>query len=62
MSDGGFLGEIALVAGSDRTATATCATDCELLEFGSHEFGRVMETFPEVRSRVASAMVRRPRP
>jgi len=60
MSDGGFLGEIALIEGRDRTATATCATDCELLEFGSFEFGRVMATFPDVRARVESALARRP--
>ena len=60
MSDGGFLGEIALIEASERTATATCATDCELLEFGSHEFGRVMATFPDVRSRVEGAVARRP--
>ena len=60
MSDGGFLGEIALIEATDRTATATCATDCELLEFGSFEFGRVMATFPDVRSRVEAAVARRP--
>jgi CRP-like cAMP-binding protein len=60
MSDGGFLGEIALVEDGDRTATATCATDCELLEFGSWEFGRVMATFPDVRARVEAAVARRP--
>lgn len=60
MSDGGFLGEIALIQGSDRTATATCATDCELLEFGTFEFGRVMATFPDVRTRVEYALARRP--
>ena len=47
-------------AATDRTATATCATDCELLEFGSFEFGRVMATFPDVRSRVEAAVARRP--
>lgn len=60
MSDGGFLGEIALVETGDRTATATCATDCELVELGSHEFGRVMATFPDVRARVEAAVARRP--
>ena len=60
MSDGGFLGEIALIEKSDRTATATCATDCELLELGSFEFGRVMATFPDVRARVEAAVARRP--
>jgi len=60
MSTGGFLGEVALVEGTDRTATATCATDCEILEFGSFEFGRVMATFPDVRARVQAAVARRP--
>ncbi len=60
MSDGGFLGEIALIKTSERTATATCATDCQLLELGSFEFGRVMATFPDVRARVEAAVARRP--
>jgi trk system potassium uptake protein TrkA len=60
MSAGGFLGEVALIEGSERTATATCATDCELLEFGSFEFGRVMAAFPDVRARVEAAIARRP--
>ena len=62
MSDGGFLGEIALVEGRERTATVTCATDCDLVELGSFEFGRVMETFADVRARVEAAVARRPHP
>jgi CRP-like cAMP-binding protein len=62
MSDGGFLGEIALVEGSERTATVTCATDCELVELGSFEFGRVLARFPDVRARVEAAVARRPHP
>ena len=58
--DGGFIGEVALIEGSGRTATATCTTACELLEFGSFEFGRVMATFPDVRARVEAAAARRP--
>jgi CRP-like cAMP-binding protein len=58
--DGGFIGEVALIEGGERTATATCATPCELLEFGSFEFGRVMDTFPDVRARVEAAAARRP--
>ena len=58
--DGGFVGEVALIEGSGRTATATCATACELLEFGGFEFGRVMATFPDVRARVEAAAARRP--
>ena len=58
--DGGFIGEVALIEGSGRTATAICATACELLELGSFEFGRVMATFPDVRARVEGAAARRP--
>ena len=60
MSDGGFLGEIALTDGGDHTATATCATDCELLAFGSFEFGRLIDRFPDVRARIDAAKARRP--
>ncbi len=60
MTDGGFLGEIGLIEDRDRTATATCVTDCELVEFGSFEFDRVMATFPDVRVRVEAAAARRP--
>jgi CRP-like cAMP-binding protein len=58
--DGGFIGEVALIEATGRTATATCASACELLEFGSFEFGRVMSTFPDVRARVEAAAARRP--
>ena len=60
MSDGGFLGEIALTHESKRTATATSTTDCELVEFGAWEFSRLMATFPDVRARVDAAAARRP--
>ena len=60
MTDGGFLGEISLMEGTEHTASATCATDCELVELGAHEFGRVMATFPDVRARVEAAAARRP--
>ena len=62
MTDGGFLGEVALIEDRERTATVTCETDCELLEFGSFEFGRVMARFPDVRARVEAAVARRPHP
>jgi CRP-like cAMP-binding protein len=60
MSAGGFLGEVALLEDSERTASVTCATDCELVRFGRHEFGRVIATFPDVRARVEAAVARRP--
>jgi CRP-like cAMP-binding protein len=60
MTDGGFIGEISLMEGTPHTATATCETDCELVELGNYEFGRVMATFPDVRARVEAAAARRP--
>jgi CRP-like cAMP-binding protein len=60
MSDGGFLGEIALVEGTTHTATATCTTACEFVQLGRHEFGRVMARFPDIRARVDAAVARRP--
>ena len=60
MSSGGSLGEVALVEGRTRTATAICTTPCQLLQFGSFEFGRLMATFPDVRARVEAAVARRP--
>ena len=60
MRDGGFIGEVALIEGGARTATAICATTCELLEFGSFEFGRVMASFPDVRTRLEAAVAQRP--
>src|SRR5919112_686621 len=52
MMAGGFLGEVALVEHGPRTATAVCVTDCRLLEIGSHEFERLIATFPDVRTKV----------
>ena len=52
MSDGGFLGEIALVEETTHTATVTCTSACEFVELGRHEFGRIIARFPEVRERV----------
>jgi len=60
MSDGGFLGEIGLVKETTHTATVTCTTDCEFVQLGSHEFGRVMARFPDVGTRVEAAVARRP--
>lgn len=60
LSRGGFVGEIGMLEGASRTATVTCATDCEFLEFGSFELGRVLETFPTIRARVDAALTRRP--
>lgn len=59
MTAGGFLGEIALLDGRPRTATATCVTDCRLLEIRAHEFERLVDTLPAVHQRVRGAIDRR---
>ena len=61
MTAGGFLGEIALVERGPRTATATCVTDCRLLELRRHEFERLLETMPDVARRIQAAIERRAR-
>lgn len=61
MTAGGFLGEIALIEHGARTATATCVTDCRLLEIRRHEFERLMDTMPAVHRRIRAAIERRAR-
>ena len=61
MTAGGFLGEIALVEHGARTATATCVTDCRLLEIRRHEFDRLLATMPELQARIRRAVARRAR-
>lgn len=61
MTAGGFLGEIALVEQGRRTASATCVTDCRLLEIHRHEFERLVDTMPAVHDRIRAAIERRAR-
>lgn len=61
LTAGGFLGEIGLLEERARTATAVCATDCELLAFGAEAFDRFLASSPDVRARIDAAMARRPR-
>lgn len=61
MTAGGFLGEIGLVGGGPRTATATAVSDVRLLEIRAHEFERLMATLPAVEKRVSAAIDRRAR-
>ena len=60
MRRGSFLGEIGLLKGTERSATARCETDCKFIRLDGHEFGRVVETFPDVRARVEAALASRP--
>ena len=59
MVRGGFLGEIALLDHGPRTASAICATACQLLEIEHGGFDRLMEDFPDIRGRVLAALARR---
>lgn len=59
MTQGGFIGEIALLDGRPRTATAVAVTETRLLRLGQHEFERLVDTFPEVSTRVRAAISRR---
>jgi CRP/FNR family transcriptional regulator len=58
---GEFFGEIALVAGGPRTATATCATDCRLLVLGHRDFHSLMDEFPGLKMRVLETLAKRVR-
>ena len=60
MTAGGFLGEIALLEGGPRTATATCVSDCRLLVIQRHEFDRLMSALPHIERRIRTASARRP--
>ncbi len=50
---GQFFGEMALVLGTPRTATALALRDCELLELPSTAFRSLCDRFPILRSAVA---------
>jgi CRP/FNR family transcriptional regulator len=58
---GDFFGEIALIAGGPRTATATCVTDCRLLVLGRREFHSLMDEFPGLKMRVLETLAKRVR-
>ena len=60
MAAGGFLGEIALLEGGPRTATATCVSDCRLLVIHRHEFERLLSALPHIEHRIRTASARRP--
>jgi CRP-like cAMP-binding protein len=56
---GDFLGEIALIDGGPRTATATTDTDAQLLVIAQSDFGVLLERFPEIQSTVLQALAER---
>jgi CRP/FNR family transcriptional regulator, cyclic AMP receptor protein len=56
---GDFLGEIALIDGGPRTATATTETDAQLLVIAQSDFGVLLERFPEIQATVLRALTER---
>ena len=58
---GDFLGEIALVDGGPRTATAICEDDARLLVISHREFHSLLEEFPKIAVEILQALGRRVR-
>lgn len=61
LADGDFLGEIALIDGGPRTATATVETAGRFLVVGHREFHSLLERFPKIQLVVLEALARRVR-
>jgi CRP-like cAMP-binding protein len=59
LGPGDFLGEIALISGSPRTATVTATADCDLLVLTQRSFQRVIESVPSVQGSVMRALAER---
>jgi CRP/FNR family cyclic AMP-dependent transcriptional regulator len=56
---GDFLGEIALIDGGPRTATATTESDTQLLVIVQSDFGVLLERFPEIQATVLRTLTER---
>lgn len=61
MNPGDFLGEIALIDGKPRTATARADGPARLLVLGHTPFHQLMDEFPSVRLAVLEALAERVR-
>lgn len=59
LRDGDFLGEIALLDGGPRTATATAESECQLLVMTYPRFQQLLDTAPEVRVAIFEEVGRR---
>ena len=58
---GDFLGEIALLDGGPRTASATAETACRLLSLTHERFHDLLDTSPSVRTAILEAVGQRMR-
>ena len=56
LGPGAFLGEIALLDGGPRTATATAETACRLLTLRHDRFHRLLDSAPQIRTSVLEAV------
>jgi CRP-like cAMP-binding protein len=61
MQPGDFFGEIALVDGGPRTATATADGPTRLLVVGHRDFHALMDEFPDIASQILRALAQRVR-
>lgn len=61
LGPGEFLGEIALVDGGPRTATAVTETPARLLVVGHREFHSLMEAHPAISMSILEALAKRVR-
>jgi CRP-like cAMP-binding protein len=61
LGPGQFIGEIALVDGGPRTATATTTTPARLLVLAHREFNSLLDRFPEIESTVLRTLASRVR-
>jgi len=59
LRDGDFLGEISLIDGGPRTATATAESACDLIVMTYPRFRQLLDSAPEVRSAILEAVGQR---
>jgi CRP-like cAMP-binding protein len=59
LGDGDFLGEIALIDGGPRTATATTVTPSRLLRMTHQRFHELLDASPSIRTAVLEELGRR---
>ena len=59
LHDGDFLGEISLLDGGPRTASAIADSSCQLLVMTYARFNQLLDTAPEVRNAVLEEVGRR---
>jgi CRP-like cAMP-binding protein len=61
LGSGDFFGEIALVDGGPRTATATVERNSKLLVLAHREFHSLMDRYPAIQAEVLKALAQRVR-